>query len=149
MEVLPHLWISYYKYSMNLSIIKEKKIKYIIHISKDESYLKKNIDVEEIRTPIDYTDEDTYEEQNNIMYEQLFDITDYIHNKIINNGNILLLGYEHKQDLDTIIIAYFIRYGKLNIRDSILFLKTKKNYIFEPKCLFYFALNKFYEKQNN
>jgi hypothetical protein len=149
MEVLPHLWISYYKYSMNLSIIKEKKIKYIIHISKDESYLKKNIDVEEIRTPIDYTDEDTYEEQNNIMYEQLFDITDYIHNKIINNGNILLLGYEHKQDLDTIIIAYFIRYGKLNIRDSILFLKTKKSYIFEPKCLFYFALNKFYEKQNN
>ena len=115
MEVLPHFWISYYKYSMNLSIIKEKKIKYIIHISKDESYLKKNIDVEEIRTPIDYTDENTYEEQNNIMYEQLFDITNYIHNKIINNGNILLLGYEHKQDLDTIIIAYFIRYGKLNM----------------------------------
>jgi hypothetical protein len=145
MEILPHFWISYYKNNINLSIIKKKNIKYIIHISKNESYLKKNIDIEEIRTPIDYNDNHNYEEQNNIMYEQLYDITEYIHNKIINNSNILLLGYEFKQDLETIIVAYFIRYGKLNIRDSILFLKTKKEDIFQPKCLFYSSLNKFYE----
>jgi len=148
MEVLPHFWISYYKNKLNLSIIKEKKIKNIIHISKNESFLKKNINVEEIRIPIDYNDNNSYEEQNNIMYEQLFDITEYIHNKITGNQNILLLGYEFKQDLDTIIIAYYIRYGKLNIRDSIIFLKSKKENIFEPKCLFYFALNKFYENNS-
>jgi len=148
MEVLPHFWIGYYKNKLNLSIIKEKKIKNIIHISKNESFLKKNINVEEIRIPIDYNDNNSYEEQNNIMYEQLFDITEYIHNKIMGNENILLLGYEFKQDLDTIIIAYYIRYGKLNIRDSIIFLKSKKENIFEPKCLFYFALNKFYENNS-
>lgn len=145
MEVLPHFWISYYKNGNNISLIKNKNIKYIIHISKNESYLKKNIDIEEIRIPIDYNENQSYEEQNIIMYEQLSDITDYIHTKINNNANILLIGYEFKQDLDTIIIAYFIRYGKLNIRDSIIFLKTKKDNIFQPKCLFYYSLNKFYE----
>lgn len=82
------------------------------------------------------------------MYQYLYDTTDYIHEKIINNENILLLGYIYKQDIETIIIAYFIRYGKLTIHDSILFLKSKKNNIFDPKCLFYFSLNKFYHECN-
>ena len=80
------------------------------------------------------------------MYQQLFDITDYIHEKIMNNQNILLLGYTDKQDIDTIVVAYYIKYGKVNIRDAILFLKSKKDNIFNPKCLFFFSLNKFYTK---
>ena len=145
MEILPHLWISYYNYKNN-NLIKEKKINNIIHISKEDSFIqKKNIEIEEIRIPFDYMENNSYEEQNNIVYEHLFDITEYIHTQINNNKNILLLGKEDKQDIDTIIIAYLIRYGKLNLRDSILFFKSKKENIFNPKCLFYFALNKFYE----
>jgi hypothetical protein len=145
MEVLPHFWISYYNNNKILKIIKEKKIKNIIHISKDESFIKKDINIEEIRVPIDYNENHTYEEQNNIIYEHLYDITEYIHQKIIDNSNILIIGFHEKQDIDTIVISYLIRYGKLNIRDSIIFFKSKKQNIFEPKCLFYFALNKFYE----
>jgi hypothetical protein len=145
MEVLPHFWITYYK--NNLFIIKKKKIKHIIHLSKNEPFIKKN-EIEQIRIPIDYNDSQSYEEQNNIMYQHLFDITDYIHEKIINNENILLIGYEYKQDIETIIVSYFIRFGKLNIRDSIIFLKSKKHDIFEPKCLFYPSLNKFYNEFN-
>jgi protein-tyrosine phosphatase len=145
MEVLPHFWITYYK--ENLYFIKEKKIKNIIHLSKKENFIKK-INTEEIIIPIDYTEENTYEEQNNIIYQHLFDITDYIHNKIINNEKVLLLGQENKQDIDTIIVAYLIRYAKLNIHDSILFLKTKKENLFSPKCLFYFSLNRFYNQLN-
>ena len=145
MEILPHFWITYYK--ENLYFIKEKKIKNIIHLSKKENFIKK-FNTEEIKIPIDYNEEHTYEEQNNIIYQHLFDITDYIHNKIINNEKILLLSYEHKQDIDTIIVAYLIRYAKLNIHDSILFLKTKKENLFSPKCLFYFSLNRFYNQLN-
>jgi hypothetical protein len=145
MEILPHFWIGYYK--ENLHYIKEKKIKNIIHLSKKENFIKK-FNTEEIIIPIDYTEDNTYEEQNNIIYQHLFDITDYIHNKIINNQKVLLLGYEHKQDIDTIIVAYLIRYAKLNIHDSILFLKTKKENLFSPKCLFYFSLNRFYNQLN-
>jgi hypothetical protein len=145
MEVLPHFWVEYYN-EKYIEIIKRKNINYIIHLSKNEPFFKNNI--EQIRIVIDYHDSDSYETQNNIMYQYLYDITDNIHDKIINNKKVLLLGYSNKQDIDTIIISYFIRFGKLNIHDSILFLKSKKNDIFNPKCNFYFALNKFYNNYN-
>jgi hypothetical protein len=85
---------------------------------------------------------------NNIFYQQLFDITDFIHEKVINNKNILILGYDDRQDIDVIIVAYFIRFGKLNIHDSINILKSKKKNIFNPKCIFFHSLNKFYMEIN-
>ena len=75
-------------------------------------------------------------------------MTDYIHEKIINNEKVMLLGNYNKQDLDVFIVAYLIRLGKFNIQNSILFLKSKKKDIFNPKCLFFFALNKFYNELN-
>jgi hypothetical protein len=144
MEILPHFWINYF--NKNLVFIKEKKIKYIIYLSKNEPYLKKN-NIEEIRIPLENDDNISLEDKNNIIYQHLFDVTDYIHDKIISNKNILLLGYENTQDLDTIITAYFIRYGKLNIQQAIYFLKSKKENAFYPKCYFYFALNKFIEQK--
>ena len=144
MEILPHFWIGYYKENL-LPIIKQKNITNIIHLSKDESF-KQKLNIEEIRIFINYNDDNSFEETNNIMYDHLSDITEYIHKKITNNANILLLGYINKQDIDTIIIAYFIKYGKINIRESILFLKSKKNNIFNDKCMFYPALNRFNKK---
>ena len=145
MEILPHFWISYYK--KNLLIIKEKKIKNIIHLSKFEKFIHKD-NIEEICIPLDYTDDQSLEEKNNIIYDYLYDITNYINKKVTRNENILLLGYSNKQDIETIVIAYFIKFGKLNIHDSIIFLKSKKENIFQPKCLFYYALNKFYNEIN-
>ena len=145
MEILPHFWISYYR--KKLLVIKEKKIKTIIHLSKFEKFINKN-NIEEICIPLDYTEYQSLEEKNNIIYDYLYDITDYIHKKITKNENILLLGYNNKQDIETIIVAYFIKFGKLNIHDSIVFLKSKKENIFQPKCLFYYALNRFYNKIN-
>jgi hypothetical protein len=145
MEILPHFWITYNK--ENLHIIKEKKIKNIIHLSKKESFI--GLDkLNEIKICIDYNYEQTYEEINTIMYQYLFDITEYIHDKIINNESILLIGLFDKQDVDVIIVAYYIRYGNMTIQDSIRFLKTKKDDIFNPKCLFYSSLNKFYYELN-
>ena len=145
MEILPHLWINYY--SKNNNFIKEKKISHIIHLSKYESFIKKNY-IEEIRIPIDYNEKDSLEEINNIMYQQLFDITDYIHQRILDNNNILIIGYDNRQDIETILSAYFIKYGKLNVNQAILFLKTKKINIFEQKVIFFHALNRFYYELN-
>jgi hypothetical protein len=145
MEILPHFWISYYK--ENYNIIKEKKIKNVIHLSKYEPFIKK-MDLDEIRIPIDYDDEESFEQQNIIIYQHLYDVTDYIHEKIMNNEKVMLLGHCEKQDLDVFVVAYLIRFGKINIQTSTLFLKSKKKDIFEPKCLFYFALNKFYNELN-
>ncbi len=141
MEILPHFWISHY--GTDIFFIKKKKIKNVIHISKKEPFTNKN-DIEEIRIVIDYKEDDSYEHMNNLMLQQLSDITEYIHDKIINNEKVILIGYYNKQDLDTIIVAYLLKYAKLSIHDAILFLRSKKSDIFSPKCLFYFALNKFY-----
>ena len=67
MEILPHFWIGYY-HNKNIKLIKEKNIKNIIHLSKKENFIKK-FNTEEIKIPIDYTEEHTYEEQNNIKFE--------------------------------------------------------------------------------
>lgn len=145
MEILPHLWVCYY--GSDLHFIKEKKIKNIIHFSKKENYVKK-IDIDQITVFINYDTDSSYDDINTIMYQYLFDTTDYIHEKIINNETILLMGDELKQDIDTILIAYLIRYGKLTIHDSIICLRSKKDDIFQPKCLFYSSLNKFYNELN-
>ena len=145
MEILPHFWIGHFK--KNIIFLKEKKIESIIHLSKNESFLKCK-EIEQIRIPIDYKDDFSIDDKNTVLYQHLFDVTDFIHEKIISNKNILLLGYDNTQDLDTIITAYFIRFGKLTIVESIRFLKSKKKYVFEPKCIFFFALNKFYNQFN-
>ena len=146
MEILPRFCICYYNESY-VHLLKEKKIRNIIHISKKELFTKIEY-VEEIRIPIDYNENDSIEHMNNILYQQLFDITEYIHNKLLTNQKILLIGYDYKQDIDNLIIAYLIRYGKLTVKDSILFLRSKKKDIFSPKILFYDSLNKFYEHLN-
>ena len=102
MEILPHFWIGHLK--KNIIFLKEKKIESIIHLSKNEPFLKCR-DIEQIRIPIEYTEDCTMDEKNIILYQHLFDVTDFIHEKIITNKNILLLGYENKQDLDAIITA--------------------------------------------
>ena len=88
MEILPHFWISYYR--ENLIIIKHKKIKNIIHLSKDESYVKK-YDIEEIRVPIDYEEEHSFDEKNNIL-GNLHIFVDFIY-------SVLQLHFSHIQSL--------------------------------------------------
>lgn len=143
MEVLPYLWICYYDDIDIIKVIKNNKIKGIVHLSNKHEFFKKK-DCEEIRAEIEYNENDNLEVRNNVMYGCLFSITDYIHDKVINTEKILLVGNSNKQDLDTIIVAYLVRFGKLKIYDSIQFLKTKKENIFDPKCIFFGALSKFY-----
>ena len=143
MEILPYFWISTFSDSY-LKLIKEKNIKVVIYLSKNNHFSKYE-NIEQLRIPIEYNENDSYENINNIMYQQLYDITQFIHEKINNNQKVLLIGIDDKQDIDTIVSAYYIRYGKLTLRDALLFLKSKKKNIFYPKCIFYPALNKFYQ----
>ena len=105
-------------------------------MSKNESFLKCK-EIEQIRIPIDYKDDFSIDDKNTVLYQHLFDVTDFIHEKIISNKNILLLGYDNTQDLDTIITAYFIRFGKLTIVESIRFLKSKKNMYLNRNVYFF------------
>lgn len=121
MEILPHLWIS--DKLKNSHFIKSKNIKAIIFLSKTIKYYK-NIDVEQIRIPLESSDNN--KSDNVIIYQHLFDITNYIFEKIFNNKNLLIIGNEKDESmLYLIIICYYIRYGKLDIKNSLLFFETK------------------------
>ena len=135
MEIVPHLWISYYHTDYHHPIIQNKKIKHIIHLSKTVPFLK-GFEYEQIRIPFEYNDADSCEEQNNILYQYLFDITDYIHQKIMHYENVLLIGYEERQEIDTILVSYFIRYAKIDIHLSIQYLKSKKKIYLIPNVFF-------------
>jgi hypothetical protein len=145
MEILPHFWVTHFNEKYN--IIVKKKINNIIYLSKYEKFVKRD-NIEQIRIPFDYDIDGSIDDMNINVYQHLFDITDYIHEKICNNENILLIGYIDRQDIDVVIISYFIRFGKMTLQNAINILKSKKDDIFNPKCLFFSALNKFYNELN-
>ena len=121
MEILPHFWIS--DKIKNSHFLKTKNIKAIIFLSKTLKYYK-NIDVEQIRIPLELSDNN--KNDNVIIYQHLYDVTNYIFEKIYNNKNLLIIVNEKDESmLYLIIICYYIRYGKLDIKNSLLFLETK------------------------
>lgn len=123
MELLPHLWISHYLKSEEY--IQSKKIKSIIILSKKLKFLK-NSYIEQIRIPIEISDNN--KNDNIIIYQHLFDVTHFIFEKIGNNKNILIVGNEDDSSILSIfLLAYFIRYGKLDIKHSLEFLNSKLN----------------------
>tara|TARA_Y200000002_G_C22425025_1_gene555518 strand:+ start:201 stop:635 length:435 start_codon:yes stop_codon:yes gene_type:complete len=142
MEIIPHFWVS--DKMRNDNFIKRKNIKCIIILSK---YLKynKNAEIEQIRIPIEKTDNNKNDNINS--FQHLYDVTYFIFEKIYNNKNILLVGNEKDSSiLYLFILAYYIRYGKLDIKNSLLYLETKikMNYF-----NFHDSLFKFYNQINN
>lgn len=121
MEILPHFWIS--DKIKHLNFIKQKNIKSVVFLSKFLNYYK-NVDVEQIRIPLEITNNN--KNDNIIVFQHLYDVTNFIFEKIYNNKNILLIGNEKDSSiLYLFILCYYIRYGKLDIKNSLLFLETK------------------------
>lgn len=141
MEILPHFWIS--EKPKNIDFLKIKNIKSIIFLSKYVKYYK-NLDIEQIRISIEISNNNKLDNVNN--FEHLYDVTQFIFEKIYNNKNILLIGNEKDNSiLYLFILCYYIRYGKLDIKNSLLFLETKikmKYFHFNE------ALFKFYNQIN-
>ena len=141
MEILPHFWVS--DKIKHLNFIKSKNIKCIIFLSKYLKYYK-NIDVEQIRISLEISENNKNDNIN--AYQHLFDVTNFIFEKIYNNKNILLIGNEKDASLLYLfILSYYIRYGKLDIKNCLLFLETK---ITMKYFNFNDALFKFYNEIN-
>ena len=141
MEILPHFWVS--ETNKHINFIKAKNIKSIIFLSKYSNFYK-HIDIEQIRIPFEATNDN--KNDNIIAYQHLYDTTNFIFEKIYNNKNILIIGNEKDCSyLYLIILCYYIRYGKLDIKNSLLFLETK----IKMKYFHYHdALFKFYSVNN-
>ena len=145
MEILPHFWIS--NTIKNNSYLKSKEIKNIIFLSNNEQFIK-NYHEEQIRINLeDLTDD--IKQRNIILYQNLFDVTYYIHEQLNKNNNVLLIGNEDdEQILDIFILAYFMRYGKTTLEYALSFLFSKKKNCLQPKFYYKNCLLKFQEELN-
>lgn len=142
MEIIPHFWIC--DSIKKKEFLNSKKIKAIIILSKYQPFYK-HIDIEQIRIPCELTNDN--KNDNIVIYQHLYDVTHFIFEKIINNKNVLLIGNEKDESILYIfILGYYIRYGKLDIKNSLNFLdsKIKINYFNYNDALF-----KFYKDINS
>ena len=89
MEVLPHLWIS--DKPKQLQFLKMKNIKSIIYLSKYAKLIK-NINTEQIQIGIHITDNNKSDNIN--AFQHLYDVTNFIFEKIYNNIKLLYSIWE-------------------------------------------------------
>lgn len=141
-EILTGLWIGNRKDAIRKQFLIDKQILCKINCTKE---LPENniLGIEEIRIPVSDTNKRKYERDNNQMYQYLFDITNFIYNKIHKGNNVLVYCYAGKQRSATIIAAFLIRYGKVSPNKAVEYIKTKSDKAFLSSINFYPALQKF------
>lgn len=144
-EILSGIWICNKK-DIDKNFLINKNIKIIINCSK-EIYTKNNNNIEEIKIPLLFFD-NNIEEINSVFYDYIFDTIRFIHNNKLNK-NILLYSSFNNQRTISIIIAYIIYYSKLEPLQVILFIKSKCNNILTPKPLYLPSFEKIYQKIKN
>lgn len=143
-EIIPGLWIGDKNSAHNIDFINEKKIRNIINCSKNikfSQYLNKNI--EKIRIPVNDHPNKTYNIDNNHLYKHFNTITTFIHKKIQQQSNVLIHCREGVQRSPSIIVAYIMKYGKVNKNKAIYFVKSKREKCFIPDNNYDMALTMF------
>lgn len=142
-EIIPGLWLSDKNISLNKQFFKDNKIDIVINCSKDLQFI--DLDIEKVRLKI----HDNLQDDEIInMYHNLDYITKYIYDNLLLCKNILVHCYAGKQRSATVIIAYLLRYSKLDLNKCIELLKYKKENVFTPSINFIDAL-KLYNKDIN
>ena len=130
-EILPDLWIC-----KNKDLKKIDDNVYLINCSDHLNFIGKFKD---------YNDEI---KQKMLKYEILklykfvIDTINNIDKLLLNNKNIIVSCCNSLQFSPLVIIAYLIKFGKLNKEDAISFYKTKKTEIYEDELFFHNILNK-------
>lgn len=139
-EILPNLWIG------NSEILKVKEklnINFIVNCSKDLHFLGKHSQYKmDIKNNLE-----KYEIIK--MYEYLNETTEFIHTKLIAKKNILVVCETSNQKSASIIAAYIIKYGKMNLKNTIKSIRTKHISAFYPSIDYENSLEMFESKFNN
>lgn len=149
MEVVPFLYYEYYESKKNLKFFQKSKIRCIIHLSGKEKQFgggKSVSDMEEVLIDLSgYTLERSSEQQINLhLYSYLYDLIEFIYKKVIlENCPVCIMGYEGKQDIDAILMAYFIKFAQVNYQEAHHYVMSKKMGNYYEKSYYYPCLKKY------
>ena len=143
-EIIPKLWIGNKK-DVELEFIKSRHITCLINCtcSHDSPGI---IDFEQmginyIKVPV--SENISSQHDNEIMLKQIPIVIDSIHQKLITGNAILIYCHTGKQRAPTIITAYLMKYGKVNLKTAIKYIQSKQEKAFTPMMYFYMALEKY------
>jgi len=139
-QILSNLWLGDIRIAKNKLFFNENNINIVINCSKDIPFYSNY--TENIRISVD----DSLEDKDiNLLYEYIPKAVEYINNNIIESKNILVHCYAGKQRSASIVVAYLMKYGNMNLKDSILAICSKREIAFTPGINFKKTLIK-YEK---
>lgn len=140
-EIIPDLWIGDYKSVSNQNFIKRVGIKFIVNCSKDIEENK--FGIENIRINVDDKPSVSHDIDNNIIFNALDSTVEYIHKCLLTNKPVLVHCRAGKQRSATIVGAYLMKYGEVDIDKAVYYIRTKRPIAFEPMVNFLPALKKY------
>ena len=79
------------------------------------------------------------------MYQYLNETVEFLYKNLINLKPVLVHCETGTQKSATVVAAYLIKYGKINIEQAIKLIKTKKTDCFSPDIDYFFSLEKYYK----
>ena len=140
-EIIPNLWIGDHNSCCNKDFIENNNIRFIINCSNDIEENKFNI--ENIRINVDDKPSVSHNVDNEIMFNSLDSTVEYIHKCLFTNKNVLVHCKAGKQRSATIVAAYLIKYGEIDIDKAVYYIRTERPVAFEPMINFLPALKKY------
>jgi hypothetical protein len=147
-EILPDLWIGNKNCIEDMMFLSENNFQCIVNCTKDIHFNNNYTKAEQVRLSIDDNPTTNLFDNNMKMYNRMIDITKYIHYYLCQNKAVLIYCHNCQQLSPTIVAAYIMLYGKVNAKQSVEYIKTKRVDSFMPRVNFYLALQKFEEKNN-
>jgi hypothetical protein len=141
-EILPGLWLGDIKASLDTTFLRDKQIQCIINCTDRHPFAEDSIIKVKHRLSIkDNLDINGMAK----LYQSLDHLCDQIKTNIISH-NILIHCYPGKQRSTTIIIAYLMKYGHMDLQSAMIAIKSKNPDIFELPFNFEPVLQLYWEK---
>ena len=140
-EFLPGIWISNTKI-FSEKFLKQKKINEIIDCNKSMNFFEGSENyIESIKNEIKKT--------NHIkLHKYLVDITQHIHQNIINGNSMLIYDQHSIKKAPVLLISYLMRYGHLTPVQTIQSYQSKSKLPLQLSQDYQYALKIFYSKIN-
>tara|TARA_B110001450_G_scaffold88917_1_gene84531 strand:- start:48 stop:488 length:441 start_codon:yes stop_codon:yes gene_type:complete len=136
-ELLPNVWVGDYKDCGNLLSFTECNINSVINCCNREPFVISNISTYDI-------DFDKHQDTEEIVHK-LHKVVDYLQEQLSKNKFILLYSLQNDQKATTIIACYLIKYGKMEPKNVINAICSKKNNEFYPILHFKIPIFTFYK----
>ncbi len=141
-EVLPYLHYAYYEDEGDIreKRLKRNRIKCLIHLSSTIREFKYS-DMEEVSISLRHPEGDA---ANVEFYGYLQDVIEFIYHKVIEeNVAVCIIGHKEREEVDALLMAYFIRFAKVNYQEAHHYVLSKKLSHYYERSAYYSALKKY------